>query len=257
MASRARRITRTKPRDLRRRFAGIPEILAARRKNAESNVFWGTFVYWMFTYIEAAFLKKSTLQPDDLGNQWHDLTPAYKAYKRFASAAKGDRRLQRAKQRDTLGLLSKADHQRWKTVFGIVVRAERKKGELSEKALLKKAGQIAWYVLKMEDAPTMISVLGEKHVPVNILTGDLLRSLKPGRVGPRTGYVKGNPKQLASFANRRIVIGSGVKYASHVQELRKIWPDDMDGWIDRALDKAVEALEKHLAKQSASRRRQA
>ena len=98
-------------------------------------------------------------------------------------------------------------------------------------------------------AETLIGTLGEKDMILMKITGDLMNSLKPGKTG-RRGYAKSGKNQLVKYGRRKVQIGTHISYARMAQNKgtssRKLWPDVLDVWYDRAIEKGRDAIAEEL-----------
>lgn len=240
--------TRLKSPELKKMLKELPGILSGRKPNKYRlyQVFWGAVAFSMFHSISAAYKQKSKGQEDELGNTWPDLDRDYKAYKRPVQPGDLAPNLRRRLKPsvNTLGLLSPSQHKRWQQFFGIIYHAYKHKMPDDEAKAL--AGQIAWTRIKEEGAVTKRQVLGDRKLLIMQVSGRLLVSLSPGKFNPSSGYTKRNSNQVFELQKGRISIGTKIDYASHHDKTRPVWPEDVDAWIDRAMDDGLNAVQARL-----------
>lgn len=231
---------------MRRLIQDLPGILTGK-KNSRFNLhklFWGAIGYKLLESIHDAFEVKSYGLPDELGNEWVELTKEYKAYKRPIS--RGDlpqnviNRVSRTKKSDRLGLLTPGQYKAWKQIFGIIYHAYKDK--MPDDAALKLAGQLAWTRMKNQGAITKIGTLGERDLLLLRITDNLYASLSPGKFNPESGYSKVSRKQIFIISRGKLTIGTNVPYANMVSAKRPIWPEDISRWLDEAVDFAMDAV---------------
>jgi hypothetical protein len=234
--------TRLKRSEVKKLIRDLPGMLSGRINSrfALHKIFWGAVAHSLFTSIHQAFQDKSYHEPDDLGNSWRDLTRHTKAYKRDVSQGGTSRSLISIRRRNMrkdrhgerlgLGILTAAQYRAWKTIFG------------------RLAAQVAWARLKDMGAKTMWDVLGSRHLRINIRTGALLNSVRPGKFDPSSGYKKGDKNQVYKLHRGSITLGSGLARANHVgNHHRPIWPEEIDGWIDKAVEFGRDAVYERLS----------
>lgn len=244
----------------------LPGILSGRLRGGFGlhKIFWGAIAYSLFTDIHNAFVTKSYGFPDELGDQWADLSQHTKAYKR--PVAKGEikpnlyRRLQAnrrmtAKQFSSgtgqglggLGLLTPGEYKRWRKIFGSVYH--RNKDRLGDSAAKAAAGEQAWTKLKEMGAKTMWDVLGNRQGLLIMRVSDrLCESVAPGKFNANIGYSKRNPDQIFIIHRGSVTLGTQVPYVGAAEEKgRDIWPEDIDLWIDRAVGFGRDVVAERLA----------
>ena len=77
-------------------------------------------------------------------------------------------------------------------------------------------------------------------------TDTLFKSLRPGKI-TRKGYRRGHKNQVVRFKKSgEVVLGTNVPYAKMAEgkgeSHRKLWPDDLGIWYDRAVAKGRDAI---------------
>ena len=241
-------ITSLSREDLAELFEDLPKLITGEKRTNKLSVykvFWGTVAHSLFTSIYEAYLQKSQGEQDDLGNSWKDLTQEYKAYHKKMGSETA-RKYKRRYKSNTLGLLSPTEYKQWKTWFGRVYHAKKKsEGEEKAKAM---AGKVAWGKAKAAGAPTMLDILGNRNLAINIDTKRLILSLKPGKHNSSNGYKKSHYFQVFSIHNGVLTIGTRVAYSEYVNAQRPFIPEDVDLWVDRAVQLGTEALANELIK---------
>lgn len=240
----ARTIKTTLPKkDLKKFIRDIPGMLAGTKPSrfGITKLFWGAIGYSVFQSISDAFEAKSFGLPDELGNEWNDLTQHYKAYKRPLMGGDLPQNLKRRMQnKSTLGLLTPGEYARWKKIFGTMYHWNKDKIPDSDAKAF--AGQVAWTRLKEEGAKTKWKELGERNVLINRITDRLYLSLVPGNFDSDSGYSKNNRNQVFVISKGTLTLGTKVPYANLVSKTRPLWPEDIDKWLSEALDFATTAL---------------
>jgi len=182
---------------------------------------------------------------DELGVTWDDITPETKAYKRPINRDDlSPKQKNAASRKGGLGLLSPKEHKRWKSVFASVFHQEVRAG-MSEEDAKVIAAQMAWTRLKKEGAATKIDVLGNRNLLIMQNTGKLYRSLFPGKLTAHS-YRKFNRDQIYVVEKGRLTIGTDVEYAVEADKMRPLWPADIEPWINRASEEALEVIEDKL-----------
>ncbi len=230
------------------------------------KLFWGAVAFSMFTDIHDAFEVKAYGLPDELGNQWDDLSQHTKAYKRPVERGQIPNQLYRRLKKNAparmkghgskahdptraqtgLGLLSPGEYRRWQILFNTIYQSSRHR--MTDREAKSLAGQVAWTRLKEQGAETMWNVLGNRQGLLILRKSDrLMESLHPGRFDPNIGYYKYNKDQVYVLSRGKIEIGTYVEYAQAVSEQRPIWPDEMGSWIDRAVSYGRDAIMNKVA----------
>ena len=139
----------------------------------------------------------------------------------------------------TRGLLTPAQDQRWKHIYG--TRLARLRLHMSEAAARGRAAQIAWTVLKSEGAKTKLDVLGGRQVDMGRSTGRMLRSLSPGVLDQPSG----EPEQVFETPPGEVIVGSNVEYFPYFHAKRPCWPLDgsiPDAWWPAIRDAALTGM---------------
>lgn len=229
-------------------IADLPKILNGAKQDRYNlyKIFWGAVAHSMFTSISEAYEAKSEGQADDLGNTWDDLDRDYKAYKRPVRTGEIPSNLRRRlkKSNNSLGLLTPGQHKTWQKIFGTIYHSQRYK--VGEEEALQLAGQIAWTRLKQMGAQTKRDVLGDRKVEIMRVSDKLYLSLSPGKFNPSTGYKKKNSRQVFELRRGVVRIGTEVPYAAFHDETRPVWPDNVDEWIDKAIEAGTNAVHARL-----------
>jgi hypothetical protein len=179
--------------------------------------------------IQQAFLIKSRGGTGSDGVKWPPLKPETIANRRPAPRKrKGER---------PRGLLTPAQDERWRKVYGSRLARLRAQGVAGAEAL---AAKIAWAVVKGEGAQTKLAVYGGRTVDMGRDSGRLFRSLAPG-VEDRPS---GEPEQVFQTPPGGIIVGSNVPYAWPFHMLRKLWPADLpDAWWMAILGAGLRGVE--------------
>lgn len=240
------KLTATQVEQLRR---DLPAMIKGRKpdKYRLRHIFWGAYAKSLFESVSLAYAVKSAGGTDDLGNEWPDISPERKAYRRSKKATDvKEKYKRRLRDKSTLGLLTKTEQQRWSLIFGRTYHRLLKKGvdnlEAKERAAMK-----AWYMLKAAGAKTKLAVFGNMDMPIMVDTGRLQKSLLPGKFNPSHGYSPKNGDQLYKVWKTVVRMGTNVPYASYHDEgvasvPRPVWPDDMEPWIEKATEDGWNAV---------------
>jgi len=250
-----RRINTKLPREqVVKLYRDLPAILNGKKPSRFGlhRLFWGAIAYSMFQSIYDAYLVKAYGLPDELGNEWDDLTKKYKAYHRPLDQGALTRipdnlrrRLKTNKATGTLGLLTPSQYKAWRKIFGTIYHSAKSRMPDGEAKAL--AGQIAWTRTKAAGGKTKLEVLGNRDLLILRVSDTLSGSLAPGEFDPETGYKKSSKYQIFTIRRGSLEIGTRVHYASMVsrrnnQDFRPIWPEEMGPWIDKAIDFAMDAV---------------
>lgn len=235
----------------------LPKILSGEKpdKYGLHKIYWGAVAHRLFLRISQAYLRKSKLQTDDLGEEWEDLAPVTKAYKRQPKEGEAPSNLRRrSKNKSTIGILTPSQDKLWRLIFGQVFHAAMQKtgGDADESR--KIAGQVAWAKLKKLGAKTKLKEFGERKVPVMIDTGRLYYSLLPGKFDPQSGYKKYNKDQVFKATKKSVLVGTKVPYSIVAQgggkskiPLRLLWAEDIDKWLLDAVEYGRDVLAKRIS----------
>lgn len=236
--------TRIPANEAKKLLKDLPGILSGRKPDRHRlfKIFWGAVAYSMFQSISEAYEQKSLGQSDELGNTWPDLSQKYKAYKRSPSEGSVPTNLRRRLKpsNNRLGLLTPTQHKRWQKFFGILYHSYRHKMEDSSAKEL--AAQIAWTRLKEEGAQTKLDVLGNRQLRIMRVSDKLYLSLSPGKFNPGSGYTKKNSNQVFQLMKGWIKIGTKLPYAEFHDDSRPVWPEDVEKWMDDALEYGTNAV---------------
>lgn len=184
--------------------------------------------------IHGAFLHKSRGGVDEAGISWAPLSPGTVAYKKQHAG------LVRKKQGERpRGLLTEKQDARWRSIFAGKVRSLQGQGIPYEDAA-GNAAALAWHILKLEGAKTLLEVFGGRSVNVLVESGDLAESLEPG---------SGSQHQVFKVEDGKVSVGSDLPYAmAHHKGMpsknlpaRRLWPDgDVPASWQEAFRKIIE-----------------
>lgn len=163
---------------------------------------------------------------DELGNIWKPLNPRTHRYKPQTPMEAGVFRLN---GRRDLGLLTPGQRRTWQAAYN------RKFKELSKtigsSKARSKADTYAWSLMPQE-GKIKRNRRGQRVTPINIRTGRLVASTRPGKVVNHRYYP---PKdQTIQFSHRRLRLKLEVPYAKDVDKVRPIIPRDISKWRDEA-----------------------
>lgn len=221
------------------------EIVASKNSKAH-NVFWGAFAKSLFTQIHKAFKIKSQHGVDNLGEVWADLTPEYKAYK-VPPGIETSRQLRaRNTSKTHKGILSAQHTKLWKRIFASIYN--RLKDNIGKEEAGRIAAGVAWKTVKKLGGDTKLNVFGSRTTLINRRTHRLYNSLEPGDYSVSAGYKKPHADQIFEVTGRKLNLGTSVPYAGYVDLQRPLWSYDIDPWIDKALDDAIQAIADNLPK---------
>jgi hypothetical protein len=95
---------------------------------------------------------------------------------------------------------------------------------------------------------TKKELLAGRKTSINIRTGRLEKSLRPGRVISGR-YVNDNKDQQVAITPTGINFNINVEYADDVQLVRPFLPENTDLWFSDAIQKALPKLRIELRKQ--------
>lgn len=250
----------------------LPQVLAGKLRVSTTperrvyNAFWSAVIQTLFIEIHDAYEVKSYGLPDANGDQWEDLAPEYKAYKREKKGYLTANQRKKYKL-DTPGLLSITQYRRWRKTFAKIyqreIRKSRRGDGLTDVEAKAKAASIAWNEAKKKGAETLIKTLGNKPYPIMIFTGQLFNSFRPGKIS-NLRYVKGDKNQVVKLKRGELEIGTKVKYAhfasrqltrslSKNKEIsynyeREFLPDNLGIFYERAMTKGRDAAAEELQK---------
>lgn len=239
--------TRLPRKELRRFLLNLPGMLSGTKPSQFGlhRLFWGAIAYSLFTSIHDGYDVKSMGLPDELGNEWDDLDPRYKAYKRPVIKGEVAAKFIRRSKTSPLGLLSPGEYSRWRVIFGTIYHSYKNKMQDSEAKAL--AGQIAWTRLKDQGAPTKLKVFGERSVSIMRKTDALYLSLEPGEFNETTGYRKKRSTQVFKIERGKLTIGTNIPYAVHHDKTRPVWPEELGRWLDDAVSFAHEVIYQRIS----------
>lgn len=239
--------TKATPAQVQKLVRDLPAILRGRKPNRFRlyTIFWGAVAHSLFTDIHRGYEDKSEGDQDELGNTWDKLDEKYVAYKRPVYPGEIPPSLRRRlKDQNTLGLLTPTQYAAWKQIFGVIYGSYRAKmGEDAAKAL---AGQIAWTKIKEQGGKTKLEVLGSRDVPIMRVTDRLIKSISPGDFTKTGGYRKRNRDQVFELQKGTLTIGTKVPYADKHDKTRPVWPNNIELWINRAIEAGRDAVMNRL-----------
>ena len=87
---------------------------------------------------------------------------------------------------------------------------------------------------------TKKEALSSREPLILILTRRLEQSLRPGQVVDDR-YIP-SPEQIAKVVGSQVIVGSKVPYAGDVSAKRPAIPENIDPWIDEAVQKTLQQL---------------
>lgn len=237
---------RGKKADVIKALKRIPRILSGKEKDSDrlNYVHHAVYARALLEKIHEAFLIKSAGGTDELGTKWKPLKPETIAARPVARGELKKLGITGTRRR---GLLTPEQDRIWRGIFASTLKRLVAKGMDLEKAKIK-AAKIAWAILKARGALTKLMVLGRRKVAIGIVSGDLERSISPGKLSSNYSYSK--PKhQIFEINPSSIRVGSDLIYASRFHHKRRLWPAKakMGPWQRFAAKKATAALAAYLA----------
>lgn len=189
-------------------------------------------LYYLFERIHKDFITKSKGGTDSLGIKWKPLSPRTIASRPITV---GDRRQYRlGSTSEGRGLLTPNEDIRWRGVYISALRRGATKAE---------AAKMAWGVLKKNGARTKINVLGNRSVPIMIVTRRLEKALRPGKVSGNR-YIP-PPNQIVNVdSSGQVTIQITIPYAEELNQVRQIAPNDLTPLLAEASKKATQHLKR-------------
>jgi hypothetical protein len=172
--------------------------------------------------IKGAFLQKSRGGTGEDGITWAKLDPRYVAYGRRHPGLKRKKAGERP-----VGLLSKAEDDRWRKLFGGMYHGLVARGE-SQDVAKGRAAAFAWVTLKAEGAKTILGQYGNAPVEIGRDTGRMYNSLSMAIDPAKPGTV---------------TVGTNVIYAGAFHKKRPLWPDSTDQWPSDWIDQITDVLQ--------------
>lgn len=220
----------------------LPLMLSGKKNDIYGvrNAFWSGFAHSLYVSIFRAYLHKSRLSKDELGNSWPDITPETKAYRRAK------------KTPGRLGLLSSSQRKEWWKIYKKykAIFLSKKNSQKQAKVL---AAKKAWVEIKKQGGQTKIARYGNEKFPVLIDKGKLLASLTPGSFNG-TQYRPRTRNQVFNITRYGLEMGTRVRYAQdHHQPKRqgfpqrRLWPVNMKPWLQNAMKAGVLAATRRMA----------
>lgn len=231
-----------------RAYGNIPAILAGTKNDTYGirNIFFPRVAEYVYGQIHYAYILKSEGIADELGNKWPDITQKTKAQRPIRKGDKTLLGLSKAQTGTKLedrkrGLLTPSEDKLWRYIFSRYMNQFIL--TMDEGSAKARAAKIAWKVLKDKGAKTKLEVLGNRDLLIMRVTDRLLKSLEPSKVGT-SGY---RPKkdQIYNVQQGVLTIGSTVEYAKFHSKRPPI-PDNIDPWIDEAIDYAMTYVLRHM-----------
>lgn len=178
-------------------------------------------IYYTFQIIHEEFLVKSRGGTDSAGIRWKPLSPRTIAMRPLG---KGDAKTFGVRNfKATRGLLTPSQDKRWRAIYGYQIRRGKTPAQ---------AASMAWGIVKASGAKTKIGTLGNRQVPILILTQRLERSLRPGKV-IKDQYIP-SQEQTVDIRGSQLIVGTSVPYSDKLNQERPIFPPDLTAWINRA-----------------------
>jgi len=185
-----------------------------------TEAFLSNFIQHLFREIHESFLLKSKGRSDSLGQAWKPLSPS----------------TIRAKQRLSLprspGVFTSEDKSQWRALYTRALA-----GRAASPANKASARAFAWRALAIPLA---------SHTPINVRTGRLERSLRPGPISG--GRYTPPREQLVSRSGGVLKLGVSVPYSSHIQAARPLIPDAslLSPWLSASVRAGVSAILRQL-----------
>ena len=231
-----------------RQFARLPRYINGTMPDIHSLgvVFKNAFAAEMLRQIHIAFDEKSGGGTDETGLKWKPLkreTIAQRPIQPGEWKKHGILGLGRGGR----GLLTAAQNKLWKGIFYSTWK--RLALKIGDEAAKREAAKLAWAILKSQGAKTRLETLGDRKVPILVVSGRLSDSLEPGSV-EGTAYLP-PPEQLFERHWGSVTMGTKVPYAAKQHKTRPLWPSGAAmmraGWFGRAAKKAIKAVVGHAA----------
>ena len=200
----------------------------------------------LLSQVQQDFVTKSKGGTGRDGIKWKPLAPATIAQRRTTATERKALGITGKRER---GLLTPAQNQRWRNIFGTRVRWLMAHG-LSYGEAAGKAASMAWAILKREGAMTKLAVLGGRNVQILRDTGLLFRSFSPGK--GETKYAGADAdQQVFETAYPAVTVGTKVKYASRQHAARPFWPQAIppEWWaaVAKAAARGIRLLVQEIA----------
>lgn len=219
--------------------------------------FWAGFANSLFESIHDAAVIKSHGLRDELGQEWEPISNHTKAYKR--KDIRNRLRLPNINPRRPS--LTEAQDKAWRYIYAkmmsklrrqaaqgaapllsLLQRRERKEAAslaAIDNSLKNHAAGAAWnYVKKRLGAQTILQLVQRLDARIGHDTGALLESLAPTDTNP---YRPG-PNQTFEVRNGKMTFGSKIPYFHRFHKHRKLWPEDISLWHDRATSAGVRSM---------------
>lgn len=153
---------------------------------------------------------------DELGNAWKPLSPRTHKYKPLVPQEKA---IYQLGGHQNIGLLTPNQRRTWTRYVNAGVKSGLSKA---------KAESQAWEKIKAGGGRTRRGPNGERQTPINIRTGRLVASTRPGRIANNRYYPPAD--QSITFMGRRFRLSIDVPYAKDVDKVRPIVPNDISIW---------------------------
>lgn len=235
-------------REVERIISRLPGILSGIYNDSYGvrRAFWGGFAHSLYRSIFRAYLHKSRLGPDELGNRWPDISPATKV-KRLSKP-------NRSKRKPSLGLLNTKQKKFWWQMYRKHKALFLQKKRMPLKKAKAAAAKVAWSKVKKIGGKTKIGVFGNKKIPVMIDKRRLIESLAPGTFNG-THYTKRNTDQIFTVMRDRVILGTKVPYSAEHHSpkrrglpQRRLYPESMGPWMTAAVFEGTLAVGRKLAR---------
>lgn len=236
------RKTRLSEQQVRNLVNSLPSIIDGTQKDRFGirSTFMGTVAHHLFSKIHEAYMDKSRGQSDELGNRWKPLKESTKIARLSKPHVKRKLGLQNRKR----GLLTSSQDKSWRQLYAQVLSNLMNQGVDYFTARDIAAGT-AWNALKAAGALTRASLAKQVFTPIMIDTGRLVGSLAPSKGSG--SYYRPSKDQVYETPPGELVLGTKVEYAEKASEERPIWPDNIDPWVDEAVDKGLDAIMEKIA----------
>lgn len=231
-------------------ISDIDKVLTGRKpdKHRIKDTFYAAFAESLFESIHDGFMEKSASRQDELGIKWKPLARSTIAARPLR---KGEKKALGIGGKRKRGLLTPREDKLWKGIFRsrFIQLAPR----IGESAAKIEAGKLAWGILKKRGAQTKLDVLGNRQVPIGIVTGELEKSLRASKA--RGPSYRPRKNQIFRSVRGGIEMGTAVRHANFFHEDRQLWPDGalLELWQNRAVQAGVTAVVIRIAKIVAQR----
>lgn len=174
----------------------------------------GWTIYYLFELTYRDFVLRSEGARGRFSKKWTPLSPRTRAYKPLRRGESKEYGVRRYK--DGKGILTPKLTNIWRGIYA---------KQLARGADPAEAARIAWGVVKRRGGRTLLDQLSDRNVPINVRTGALQESLRPGFVGPDGSY-QPTQNQLVELRGKSIKVDVALPYFQFVNAVRPIWPSN-------------------------------